>query len=194
MKATWRPLASWPYPQRPQQHDQFRSAKHALDWDHVLQELEWELERNDADDVLIGVVADPSKFTIGGQLRAGARATHPGAEVSFDHGGQRITFHTDAYDSLQSNLRAITLGLAALRAVDRYGITSGREQWAGFAQLTAGGPDVGRGRLLVERAGSIRAALMEHHPDRDGDPAKFADVVAYRDSLGGGQLTRGGQP
>lgn len=180
MRATWRPLAQWPYPQRAQQHDQFKSAKNALSWDRVLQELEWELERNGADDVLIGVVAPSTAVGISGQLRYRSQVTHPGAEVSFDHGGQRITFHTDAYDSLQSNLRAITLGLAALRAVDRYGITSGREQWAGFAQLSAGGPDPERGRLLVERAGGVKAALMLHHPDHGGQPRDFADVAEYR--------------
>lgn len=185
MKATWIPIPSWPYTQRPQQHDLFRSGPKALGWDRVLQELEWELERVGAEDVVIGVVAPADAVGISGQLRYRSRVTHPGTELSFNRGAQRVTFHTDAYDSLQSNLRAITLGLAALRAVDRYGITSGAEQWAGFAQLTAGGPDVVKGKALVERAGGIRQALMDHHPDRGGNARDFADVQAYRDSVGG---------
>ena len=185
MKATWAPLASWPYPQRAQQHDQFKAVRNALGWDRVMEELEWELERNGADDVLIGIVAPPSAVGISGQLRYRSQVTHPGAEVSFNRGRQRIAFHTDAYGQLSSNLRAITLGLAALRAVDRYGITSGSEQWAGFAQLSAGGPDPARGKVLVERAGGIRQALMAHHPDQGGDAKAFADVQAYRQQVEG---------
>ena len=38
------------------------------------------------------------------------------------------------------NLRSIALGLKALRAVDRYGVSRRGEQYAGFrAALTAGG-------------------------------------------------------
>lgn len=181
MRATWRPLATWPYPERTRQVDRFDTG-----WARTLEDLDAELLRNDADDVVIGVVADPSQFTISGQLRGNAKLGHAGAEVSFNRGGQRVVFHTDAYSTLQSNLRAITLGLAALRAVDRYGITSGSEQWAGFAQLTAGGPDAARGQLLVERAGGVRQALMLHHPDHGGQPRDFADVAEYRRQIEGG--------
>lgn len=186
MRATWRPLPAWPYPQRAQQPDLFRTSRSALSWDRVLQELEWELERHGADDVLIGAVVEPRHIGISGILKAEGRGRerHPGAEVSFDAHGRRLVFHTDAYDSLQSNLRAITLGLAALRAVDRYGITSSSEQYAGFAQLTAGGPDIERGRKLVERAGGLKPALMAHHPDHGGEARDFADVQAYREQAG----------
>jgi hypothetical protein len=70
----------------------------------------------------------------------------PGAEVSFELPGRgRVVFHTDAYKTLHANLHAIALGLEALRAVDRHGITSTAEQYAGFAQLTAGSGDPERG-------------------------------------------------
>lgn len=183
MRATWRTLSAWPHPQRPQQNDLFKKVKNALGWDRVLQGLDWELERHGADDVVIGVVAPATALSISGQLRHRSQVTHPGAEVSFEAHGRRLVFHTDAYDSLQSNLRAITLGLEALRAVDRYGITSTAEQYAGFAQLTAGGPDPERGRMLVERAGGIREAQRRHHPDAGGEQRDFVDVEAYRKSL-----------
>lgn len=44
----------------------------------------------------------------------------------------------NAHKWWQHNVRAIGLGLQALRAVDRYGITSGREQYRGFAELPSG--------------------------------------------------------
>lgn len=50
----------------------------------------------------------------------------------------RMVLATDTYEHWQANVRAIALTLEALRAVDRYGATQGR-QYAGFQQLTAGG-------------------------------------------------------
>lgn len=184
MKATWTALPAWPYPPSRRQNDLFRAVRNPLGWERVLDELEWELERHSAADVLIGIVAPAEAIGISGQLRYRSKVTHPGAEISFDAHGKRLTFHTDAYDSLQSNLRAITLGLAALRAIDRYGITTTGEQYAGFAQLTAGGPDPERGRALVTEAGGITAALKKAHPDHGGDARAFGDVQAYRALVG----------
>jgi hypothetical protein len=148
----------------------------------TLRDLEREIDAVGGEDLVIGVVADPSQFSIAGTLKGNAKMHHPGAEVSFESGGRRLVFHTDAFDYLASNLRAIALGLEALRAVDRYGITSTREQYAGFAAIIAGGPDPARGAMLVERAGGITEALKRHHPDHQGDPRDFADVQAFRKS------------
>lgn len=177
MIAVWRPLPRWPHPPRTKRSDQFKSS-----WVQTLHELEAEISALGGSDLLIGVVADPSQFTIAGTLRGNAKILHPGAEVSFDAKGQRLTFFTDAYPFLGSNLRAIALGLKALRAVDRYGITSTAEQYAGFAALPAGGPDASRGKLLVERAGGVTEALKRHHPDHGGSASDFADVQAYREA------------
>src|SRR3989304_1838427 len=89
-------------------------------------------------------VAALDAITWSGQLRAGGRTTtqHAGVEVSFEvpdgKGWRRLTFHTDAYPNVHANLHAIALGLEALRAVYRYGITSSGEQYAGWAALPAG--------------------------------------------------------
>jgi hypothetical protein len=158
-----------------------------MGWDASLDSLEAEIERLDGEDLVIGVVCDPSQVGISGNLKAGGRTAvrHPGVEVSFEAGGRRLTFHTDAYGTLVQNVRAVAAGLEALRAVDRYGITSTAEQYAGFAAITAGGPDPERGRLLVERVGSLTKALRATHPDtREADytDRDFADVQAYRQS------------
>jgi hypothetical protein len=179
MRATWSPLPVWPYPPRPSQVDRFDST-----WDATLDKLELEISRVDGDDVVIGVVASADAISMSGALRYRSKVTYPGAEVSFFKGAGRVTFHTDAYGSLQSNLRAIALGLEALRAVDRYGITSSGEQYAGFAALGPGGPDPLRGKRLVDEYGSIAEALKKTHPDQGGSAAAFADVQAYRQSIG----------
>lgn len=52
---------------------------------------------------------------------------------------KRLVYATDCCDFWQHNVRSIALGLEALRAVDRYGISRRGEQYAGFrAALTAG--------------------------------------------------------
>ena len=184
MKATFRPLAAWPYPE--QKH---RPALFKVGYARTMQDLEYEIEAVRGSDLIIGVVATERDVRMDGRLKADAKVNHAGVEVSFQvPDGRRLTFHTDVHsgyrESWQDNLRAIALGLESLRAVQRYGITTGLgEQYAGFAQLTAGGPDPAKGKLLAERAGGIRQALMAHHPDRGGDDRDFADVVAYRDSL-----------
>lgn len=175
MRATWRPLPAWPYPPATKGKSSFQ-----VGWNRTLEDLDAEIERTGGSELVIGVVADPSEFTIAGSLRASPKLRHVGAEVSFEVKGRRLTFHTDAFGSLQENLRAISLGLTALRAIDRYGLGSGGEQYAGFAALTAGGPDPEKGRALVERAGGLRQALMLHHPDHGGQARDFADVQAYR--------------
>ena len=182
MRATWRPLPAWPYPPRPKAVAPFR-----MGWEASLDSLEDEIVRLEGDDLVIGVVCDPSQISISGALKAGGRTAvrHAGAEVSFEvPGGRRLTFHTDAYGTLTQNVRAIAAGLEALRAVDRYGITSSAEQYAGFAALAPGGPDPERGRVLVERAGGVAQALKRHHPDHGGEAANFADVQAFRKTAG----------
>lgn len=49
---------------------------------------------------------------------------------------QRLVFATDAYEFWQHNVRAIAKSLQALRDLERWGATQGK-QYAGFRQLTA---------------------------------------------------------
>ena len=184
MRATWRPLATWPHPPRRKQSGTFPSS-----WDSTLDLLDTEITKLAGDDVVIGIVLDPVWISLSGGLKSGAlnAVKEPGAEVSFSlPDGRRLVFFTDAYKTLRYNLRAIAVGLEALRAVDRYGITSTSEQYAGFAQLTDGGPDMELGRRLVEAAGGVNEALKRHHPDKGGNAREFAAVQAYRKQIGAG--------
>lgn len=194
MRVTVRPLPAWPYGKQSP-----RSATYRSTYTDTLTELDDELSAIGAREVIIGVVASERDVRIDGQLRADAKVGYPGVELSFElPDGRRVAFHTDRHrgyaSSWQDNLRAIVLGLRALRAVSRYGITEGvGEQYAGFAQLPSGGPDPERGRRLVERLGSVGKALRATHPDtRDGDytDRDFADVQAYREATEG-RLTAG---
>lgn len=80
-----------------------------------------------------------------GSVKAALKATHPDtrevgskltdtdyvAVIKSQEGG-RMVLATDVCEDWQHNVRSIALTLEALRAVDRYGATQGR-QYAGFA-------------------------------------------------------------
>ena len=63
MRATWRPLPAWPYPPRPKAVAPFR-----MDWNASLDSLEFEVAILKGDDLVIGVVCDPSQISISGAL------------------------------------------------------------------------------------------------------------------------------
>lgn len=125
------------------------------------------------------------QFRQDGLPRATARALSPAVVLTLiatAYGDLR--YPCDTYNAWRNNVRALALALEALRKVDRYGVTKRGEQYAGWRQLTAGGPSHERGQRLVQTHGSIAAALRATHPDTSGydSAGEFADVQAYRES------------
>lgn len=138
-----------------------------------------------------------------GALRAQAKIEHPGVRLSFDCRHGPLTYATDAFDGTalrpawQQNLRAIALGLEALRKVDRYGISRSGEQYRGWRAIEANGHEAPM-TVLLRWAGPIfgeryhddlprlvRAARAGAHPDRHGgDHAPSDEVIAAVRSLG----------
>ena len=181
---TFRPLARWPYPDtRPRRS----SSAFRAGWQDTLDLLERELRHLDGRQVVIGGSWREQDIRQDGMPRSNAREpTHPGVEVSFDgrvgDHRQRLVYATDTCLRWQHNVRSIALGLEALRAVDRYGITRRGEQYAGFKQLEAGtsAPSAERGQRLIVEHGGVRAALLATHPDHGGAARDFADVQAAR--------------
>lgn len=175
----------WPHPATPNRRSRWTFK---AGWQDTLNLLEYELDRLNGREVVIGGGWREQDIRLDGLPRSDAREpAFPGVEISFEiKGGRRLAYATDVCQTWQHNVRSIALGLEALRAVDRFGITRHGEQYAGFAQLTAGGPDPDRGRRLVEDAGGMRQALMRHHPDQGGDQRDFVDVDAYRKQLEAG--------
>ncbi len=185
MRATFRPMPAWPYPATPATSRRSRWTFKAP-WSDTMNLLEYEIARLDGREVVIGGGFREQDIRLDGLPRSDAREpAYPGIEISFElPDRKRLVYATDVCDYWQHNVRSIGLGLEALRAVDRFGITRHGEQYAGFAQLAAGGPDATRGKALVEAAGGITAALRRHHPDHGGDARDFVDVQAYREQVG----------
>lgn len=116
-------------------------------------------------------------------------------------------WYGDALDGWQANLRAVALGLEALRKVDRYGITKRGEQYTGWKQLTSTTtpedaivtPTQARA-VLIEAAGLVdpdrqgvalaldmivTRAVKRSHPDvPGGSDDQFRKVQRAREILG----------
>jgi hypothetical protein len=175
-----RPISTWPGARTPPAAR--RSSPFTAKLRATLDVLDRELHALGAADVWLEVAMDERDFRQDGRPRAHARAAHPGVVLAFHSRTLRkdLRYATDRFWTWQDNLRAIALGLEALRKVERYGIATRGEQYAGWAQLTAGGPSAERGAAIIREHGGLRQALMATHPDHGGDPTDFADVQAAR--------------
>jgi hypothetical protein len=203
------PLGRWQYPITQNRRN---AASFRASWEDTLRLLATELDNLGCTSaVALRVDAEASDIRQDGMLRARARVGFPGVVVSFTSRHGPLSYATDAYEqqwsgglsSWQANLRAIALGLEALRAVDRYGITRSGEQYSGW--LAIDGPAVGFStaddalRWLSRQVGSeyqpgedvarlLRRAARKLHPDAGGNEADWLLYDQARQLL-----TKGGQ-
>lgn len=187
------------------QYGQFKSG-----WSDSMSKLGNEIERllgrNDTvwdADVRIGLAVLSSDLRLDGRLRAGGKPWHVGMLVRFTTPMGELRFASDQYVTQAHNLRAVALTLEALRAVDRWGATHGRE-YSGFLAIESG-IALGSSRPFHDRASAIewlrelvgghsaaspatliREAQRTHHPDRGGDASIMADVNAAAALIEGG--------
>lgn len=180
MSVVYRPLERWERAvDKARPHSPFRAQYSA-----TLSLLERECRMLGARRVVVELAIHESDLRNDGRPYADTRPRHPGVTVSFDSRHGPLKYTADKFAAWQENLRAVALGLEALRKVDRYGMTSRGEQYAGWKALPAGdGPRAERGREIVAEHGTLRAALMATHPDQGGDAQDFAHVQAYRESI-----------
>lgn len=173
-----RPIVLWPHAEtRGRRRSQFKTA-----WSDTVTLLEREVGLLGGRQAVMQIAITEDDLRLDGRIRAHARPTHPGVIVSFESRHGPLEYATDVFDDWQDNVRAIALGLEALRRVDRYGIAKRGEQYRGWKALEAGGPSPARGEEIIREHGGIRQALMATHPDHGGDPDDFAAVQAARDA------------
>lgn len=166
-------------------------------WNDTLELLEDELGRLRATDVVISVALRPEDIRIDGWPRSNAAPPrHPGVILSFGSKHGPLRYLTDRYVDWRHNVRAIALGLGALRAVDRYGITERGEQYVGWKAIpasTGGGEEPVALLARVAKAtdytaaGSkalYRKALVEAHPDHGGTRELLEQVMDAGRKLG----------
>lgn len=100
----------------------------------TLRQLELELRAVRAKQVTI--VAGFAQVRGDGWPYSGAKPKHPACALQFQRDGVTLVYNSHSYRTFEDNLRAITLTLEALRAVERYRVANG-EQYRGFAQIEA---------------------------------------------------------
>lgn len=150
--------------------------------------LKRELGMLNAERVIIQIDLQEGQIRQDGWPKSGARQPDfPGVMLSFNSDFGPLEYHTDRFPRYLENLRAIALGLEALRRVERYGITKSGQQYTGWKALpkTAGHHEPGlieRGQVLIAEHGSVIDAIKATHPDAGGDADDFRAVQAARDA------------
>lgn len=165
--ARFRALDVWPY-ETTRPGDRRSRWTFKASWQSTLNLLDRELYYLRARDVVIECGLRPSDIRTDGWPRSNARVPmFPGVAVHFDTPDLgHLRYSTDTCEWWEHNVRSIGLGLEALRAVDRYGITRGGEQYRGFGELPSG-IAVPAAKVSVELAAAF---IAQHATDGDGRP------------------------
>ena len=189
------PLTEWPAKPTPAAQRKSRWTFRAS-WNNTLQLLEDELLKLGARDVVVSAALRPEDIRIDGWPRSNATPTQPGIILSFASKHGPLRYLTDRYEFWQHNLRAIALGLGALRAVDRYGITERGEQYVGWKAIPAstGGEspitllskvaDIPLALEGTDPRALYRQALKKAHPDHGGSRELLEQVQDAGRKLG----------
>jgi hypothetical protein len=147
------------------------------------------------------VVSSNLEARLDGLPRSGQREPDdPGVALYFDLKGKPHCMPCDTYQRTADNIAAIAAHINATRAIERHGVATVDEMFAGFQALPAPGAAdsqlwwkvlrVSSDATRAEINASYRKRAAEAHPDRAGGSASaMAEVNAARDaalkSLGG---------
>ena len=164
-------------------------------WVRTRQVLLAEVRHLRGKDLVLEIDVTESDIRLDGEIRATARPASPAVRIAFESMHGPLTYATDRFTTWQDNVRAIALGLEALRKVDRYGITKRGEQYAGWKQLPSGSGSapshmtrdqaydllyqvagVGPGDVTWSERDLVRRAMKRSHPDH-GHPREQWDLV-----------------
>lgn len=121
------------------------------------------------EEVVICAGYQPHEIRQDGMPRANARPADPAVVVQFKSKHGPLTYACDTFTSYDDNLRAIALGLEALRTVDRYGITRSGAQYTGFKALASGESTVAAGVAVLPPMTDEEAATFIRNHSRIGD-------------------------
>lgn len=94
-----------------------RFAKH-LDYDRALRDLEDELVRLKATNVVVSCNMKPSR--VAAHPDADPRRD-PGVAIYFVYNAKAMSMAQDTYDTVAKNMRSLTLAIDAMRAIERHG-------------------------------------------------------------------------
>lgn len=191
MILTLRPIEQWPWPET--QHR--GSSKFRSSWTAIERLLLGETEKISASQVILQIDVMERDIRVDGWIRGNARPFSPRVAITIErYHEDTLGFHCDTYADWQDNVYAIAMTLKALRAIDRYGVTSAGEQYTGWKALTDGTmsredaaellarmSDHSTHQSLLadsesERQRAFKAARIAAHPDAGGSHEVFVKV------------------
>lgn len=172
-------------------------ARFRASYGNTLRLLDRELAKLDARNVIMQAGFKPEHLRNDGWPRSGVPRQHEAVVLSFTTGrGVECSFPCSTFDTFDDNVRAIAMTLEALRAIDRYGVSLGGEQYTGWAQIAAPGESEPTTReeaaiWLAAVAGvpkdyildsaeacdeAYRKAARKMHPDSGGNHDDFVEL------------------
>ncbi len=165
-------------------HGPGRPLKRELTLSEALSGLMTELGRLGASSEVLStnVVLRLDGLPRGGQ----AAPEDPGAAVYFTLKAKARCLACDRWTRIADNIAAIAAHVSAIRAVDRYGVGTMEQAFAGYAQLQASTEEwwivlgVRRAAALSEVEEAYRNLARKHHPDVGGDPSQMARLNQAR--------------
>jgi hypothetical protein len=153
-----------------------------------------ELRRLGAGDIVLSCNIKPDRF--GRLIEPSRRPADQGIAVWFTLNGQPKTMARDTYTRFEENMRALTLTIEAMRAIDRHG--GGQMMSRAFAGFTALPPplatpprrpcwdvlDIKPTRSETEIRAAYRRRARVCHPDAGGTSEQMAELqAAYEEAL-----------
>ena len=116
-----------------------------------------------------------------------AEPQDPGAAVYFDLAGRATVFACDRWRRVADNIAAIAEHVRCLRGIDRYGVGSLEQAFAGYAALPPTHEDwwlvlgVRQDATREQIEEAYRRLVREHHPDVGGSHDAMARINRARD-------------
>lgn len=139
-RLVFEPLDGWPYPEVQRVRSPF-----SANWSSTRDLLLAEADQLSADLVIVELDLTREHLRQDGQVRANAKLASGRARVSMQSRYGPIVLACDKYlagygdrggaNWWRHNVRAIALTLQALRAVERYGVVMGGQQYRGFLAI-----------------------------------------------------------
>jgi hypothetical protein len=167
----------------------------AVPWNETLLLLDRELSALGASEVVFQIDLTERDIRMDGLPRADARPADPAVIISFDSRFGPLRYLCDRFRDWHDNVRAIALGLEALRKVERYGITRRGEQYTGWKALPPRSQSHEEAeRFLRRHAGdepaslpldkAYRLAARHLHPDAGGSREEWDELQRAKQVLG----------
>lgn len=153
----------------------WRVAHFKTPYNKTLDKLEYEVRHLKGSDIRIEAGYSSENIRNDGWPRGAARPSHPGAVLYFESRNGSLCFPCGTYERFEDNLHAIALTLECLRAVDRYGVTVGNEQYRGFASLPPASS-----QMTVEGAAQFISDLIPNFSSNVIIESKASCEAAYK--------------